>query len=211
MANIFPNIKPNGINQKDEVDLLYMIVSSLEGICAKLDLDSGVPSDTYEANCSDLITTKITDKADNIAGTPTGARDEMAISVQGMSDKAWVECMYQIYNCIETLCEQLDRDSLTQTDFEANCYTAKILHMITNGKGNTLGNGNTFWFKPAGPRELKQVVDNYYNILDALETLTEQLDGDGTVNNTNYEALWFTATILLRVQDSKGNGIGVSR
>lgn len=213
MGNIFSNIKPGGMLQKDEVDLLYMIVSSIAGICAKLDSDGGITDTDYTALCyTAILLTKIIDHAGNVTGAPTGARGEKTISLNGMTADAWNELMYQIYNAWETLTEKLDLDAgITDTDYEANCYTAKFLHMVKNKKGSILGNGNTYYFNPVGRGSEQEIINNYYNILDALETLTEQLDADGGITDTNYEALWFTATILLRVKDSKDNGIGVSR
>jgi hypothetical protein len=53
-----------------------------------------------------------------------------------------------------------------------------------------------------------QLIDLLYQIVNAIETLTEQLDADGTVTDTNYEALWFTATVTMRVENSQGNVVG---
>jgi hypothetical protein len=53
-----------------------------------------------------------------------------------------------------------------------------------------------------------QLIDLLYQIVNAIETLTEQLDADGTVTDTNYEALWFTAKVTMHVQNSQGNVVG---
>jgi hypothetical protein len=42
----------------------------------------------------------------------------------------------------------------------------------------------------------------------SIHVLTDKLDDDGTVTDTNYEALWDTANILMQVEDSKGNIAG---
>lgn len=209
MANIHPDIRPNGLNQKDEVDLLYQIVSSIKGICAKLDDDGGVPLETYEANVfTAIFNGSITDTKGNLVQNFVREKGFYIINPTGMSDAARLECLYQIYDMFETLTEQLDTDVLTDSTYEALCYTALLLHMVTNQNGDTLGNGNAYWFRPGGVTPQDALVDTYYNIVDAIETLTEQLDADGTVTDTDYEALWFTANVLKRVENSQGSVVG---
>ena len=53
-----------------------------------------------------------------------------------------------------------------------------------------------------------QLIDLLYNMVDAIETLTEQLDADGTVTDTNYEALWYTANVTVKIESSEGNLLG---
>lgn len=211
-------IKPTAMNQGDLVDLLYMIVASIKGICAKLDDDAGVTDETYEALCyTALLNTIIEDTRGNRTGqgiaesstiTPT-----QIITPRGVSDKALVDLIYQIFNMIETLTEQLDGDDgVNDTDYEALCYTALLTKMVTNSRGNTLGNGNTFWFNHGGVDHRGHLVDLLYDFVDCIETLTEKLDADtsenGHVADTDYEALWFTATVLLKVENSMGNTVG---
>jgi len=214
MGNIHPQISPRGMGQKDMVDALYMVVSSIAGICTKLDADAGVPLTTYLANCyTNIFTVKIEDQKGNITGN-TGYQTndlEASINPYGVSDKALIELMYQIHNALETLTEQLDADALTDSTYEALCYTAIILHQVTNSRGNTLGNGTAYYFRPGGVLNQKEFVDWLYSLFNCIETLTEQLDADGTVTDTNYEALWYTATCTLMIEDSKGNVLGVSR
>lgn len=213
MANIEAQIKPGGMNQRSIVNLLYQIVASIKGICAKLDKDGGVTATTYEANVyTALFNGEITDgRGNTLRNVPTASTANfdryVSISPAGLTPAAITEFLYQIFDMVETLTEQLDGDSLTGTDFEANCYTAKFLHLIENVKGSILGNGTTYCIKPGAIPE-NELIEVLYNIVDAIETLTEQLDADGTVTDTNYEALWFTATILMRVQNSKGNVVG---
>lgn len=213
MGNVNPNIKPTGLKYKDEVDLWYMIVSSLAGICAKLDADAGVTDTTYLANCyTAIINTVIRDSKDNLTGQLVAEENFYNVSPSGITDAARLQLLYNTFNALETLCEQLDLDAgVTDTTHEALCYTAILLHMVEDTKGNILGNGNSFYFRPGGIFNQKEYVDCLYNIVNALETLTEQLDAGGGVTDTDYEALWFTATILLMIEDSKGNQIGVSR
>ncbi len=207
MADVHPDIRPvGGLTQKHLIDLYYMIVASLTGICAKLDLDATVTGETYTANCiTALIKTIIHDSL----GNRTGVTGDHIIGPVGIGDAAEIELLYQIFNCFETLTEQLDLDGgVADTDYEANCYTAKFLALVEDQKGNTLGNGVAFRFRPGGVNPEKQKIDLFYNILDGIETLTEQLDLDGTITDTNYEALWYTAVVILKVENSQGNLMG---
>jgi len=126
----------------------------------------------------------------------------------GISDHDLNECLYQIFDMFETLTEALDTDALTDSTYEALCYTALWTWKIENRKGSTLGNGNTYFFRPGGMHNQDQLIDLLYQIVNAIETLTEKLDADGTVTDTDYEALWFTATVTMRVQNSQGNVVG---
>jgi len=204
MASIHPDIRPTGMDQKHLVDLLYQVVASIAGICAKLDADGGVPLTTYLANCYTAIFNIIIEDSN---GNRTGLTGDHIITPNGLGNAAMIELMYQITDSFETLTEQLDTDTLTDSTYEALCYTAKFLHKVTNQQGNTLGNGTTFWFNPGGIPQ-KELVEWLYNVVDAIETLTEQLDADGTVTDITYESLWFTATILTRVQNGAGNVVG---
>ena len=156
-GNIHPNIRPGGLNQKELVDALGMIVRSINGIAAKLDSDGGVTDVDYEANAyTAIIKNIITDSK----GNRTGAVGNNIIDPVGVGDKALNDSMYQITNAFETLTEQLDADGgITATTFEANCYTAKFLHIIENQLGNLIGNGTAYYFKPSGMDEHKQLVE----------------------------------------------------
>jgi len=200
-----PDIRPVGFNQKHIVDLLYQIVSSIKGICAKLDADSAVSGTTFEANAYTAIVKTIIEDS---KGNTTGTARENFISPYGIDDPSLQNLLYQLFDSFETLTEQLDADGgVADTDYEALCYTAKFLGIIEDGKGNALGNGTTFYFR-AGGIFVPQLIDLLYNIVDAIETLTEQLDADATVNETNYEALWYTANITVKIENSKGNLLG---
>lgn len=218
------DIKPNGINQKDLVDLLYQIVASIQGICAKLDSDGGVPSETYTANCVTALLNCVLEDSKgnhlNLAKTETSTLEPTAVlKPTGVSDIALLALMYQITNAMETLTEQLDGDGLTFTNYEATAYTATFLHMVENMRGNTLGNsagmadGTAFTFRPGGVTPQRELVDWLYNAVNAIYLLTADgtttgLDGDETVTDTNYEALWYTANITLTVENTKGSRIG---
>lgn len=116
--------------------------------------------------------------------------------------------MYQITNAMETLTEQLDTDALTLNTYEANAYTAYFLHNVENMRGNTLGNGTDYYFRPTGVLNNHKLVDWLYNAVEAIYTMAAQLDGDGTVTDTNYTALWYTANILVTVENSAGSRNG---
>ena len=199
-----PDIRPAGFNQKHIVDLLYQIVSSIKGICAKLDADGAVTDTDHEALCyTAIIKTIIEDSKSNTTGT---LRDNF-ISPYGIDDPSMLNLLYQLFDYFETLTEKLDAGGgVSDTDYEANCYTAKFLGIIELGV-NSIGNGTSFYFK-AGGVFVPQLIDLLYNMVDAIETLTEQLDADGTVNDTNYEALWYTANITVKIENSQGNVLG---
>jgi len=205
MGDVHADIKPTGLNQKDLVDLLYMVVSSINGLCTKLDSDGGVPLTTYLANCYTAIFDTIIEDS---KGNRTGLTGNHIITVRGVSDPALLELMYQIFNSLETLTEQLDTDTLADSTYEALCYTATMLYKVTNQTGNTLGNGNVFWFKPGGVMPQRELVELLFYIVNSWETLCEQLNGDGTVSDTDYEALWFTATVLLKIENGAGSRVG---
>lgn len=219
MSNIEAQIRPDALSQRNLVDLLYDIVAAIQGICAKLDDDTGVTLTTYEANAytaifngciEDSRGNQLINRANDGSGTYVTDDRFFYIRPDGISDKDLNECLYQIFDMFETLTEQCDTDALGDSTYEALCYTALFLWKIENCKGSLLGNGTTYYFRPGGMHNQDQLVDLLYAIVDAIETFTEQLDADGTVNDTDYEALWFTATVTMRVQNSKGNVVGNS-
>ena len=217
MANYEAQIKPGGLSQRNLVDLLYMIVASIKGICAKLDDDGGVTATTYEATAytaifngyiEDSRGNSIMNRANDGSGTYVTDERFFIITPMGVSDHDLNECIYQIFDMFETLTEACDTDALGDSNYEALCYTALFTWIIENRKGSALGNGTTYYFRPGGMHNQDQLIDLLYKIVDAIETLTEKLDADGTVTDTNYEALWFTATVTMRVQNSQGNVVG---
>ena len=206
MGNVHPDIKPNGLNQKDLVDLLYMYLNSIETLTEQLDADGGVTDTDYEANCYTAMFDII---VENYAGSRIGATGRYIITPMGVSDAALLELLYDIFNALETLTEQLDADGgVTDTDYEALCYTAKILKNVTNQDGNTLGNGTSYYFRPGGIMNQDHLVDLLYQLVDAWETLCEKLDADGGVTDTDYEANCFTATITKKIKNSAGDLVG---
>jgi len=205
MANVEAQIKPDGLSQRNLVDILYMIVYSIQGICQKLDDDNNA-DDTYEADVYTAIFNGcIEDSRGNYIMNRVTANDDrfFIIRPDGLGNKELLECLYQIFDMLETLTEQLDADDCTDDTHEALCYTAILVWMIENCKGDIIGNGNTYYLRSASVDQ-KELVDIICNILDSLETLCEQLDTEAKPAGSNYEELWFTDTVLMRVQDSQG-------
>lgn len=206
MGDVHADIRPNGLSQKDLVDLLYMLTYSLDGLCQKLDADGGVADTNYTALC---YTALMTIHVENSTGSRTGNTGDYIITPVGISDEALLEWLYDYVNAIETLTEKLDADgTVNDTDYEANCFIALITKIVENQTGNQVGNGTAFYFKPGGEVDQKHLVDLLYMFVNAWETLCEQLDADSGVTDTNYEALWFTATVTLKVEDCQGNLVG---
>ena len=150
MGNIHPDIKPGGMSQKDLVDLMYMIVSSIKGICAKLDDDGGVADTNYEALCyTALLSFIITDSKGNRTGAHATESSTIPagriISPVGIGDAELADLLYQITNMWETMCEKLDADgTVNDTDYEANCFTATWLFRVEDSKGNLLGPSHSY-------------------------------------------------------------------
>lgn len=221
MSNIFANIKPGGLSQKDLVDALYMAFAALYGICAKLDADATAATTTHLALCwTALINVKIEDSKGNVTGQGIAESSTIEpthiITPRGLSDAALNAALYQWHNAWETLCEQLDTDALTLSNYEAYAWTATVLQKFENIKGNTVGNGSAYTFRPKGMGNQKELVECLYSMFNSIKTLTHNsttygLDGDGTVTDTDYEALWYTAACTLLIENGAGSRIGVSR
>lgn len=222
MGNVHANIRPGGLAQRDLVDALCMAFRALYGICAKLDDDTGVPLTTYEANCwTALINVSITDSKGNFVSNGQAAsstiEEHHIIGPLGITDAALNAALYQWHNAWETLCEQLDTDALTFSNYEATSWTATVLQQFENIKGNNVGNGKTnFWFRPGGMFNEAQLIECLYNMFYSIYKLTNDgtttgLDGDGTVTDITYESLWYTAVCTLLIQNKAGSTIGISR
>ncbi len=218
MSNVEAQIKPTGMSQRNLVDLLYMIVYSIKGICAKLDDDDNTDN-TYEAKAftaifngsiEDSKGNYIMNRANDGAGTYVPDDRFFIITPTGMTDKALHECLYQIFDMMETLTEQADADNLSSGTYESLIYTAVYLWCIENCKGTTLGNGTNYYFKPGTQGNRKELVNLLYAIVYSLYLLTAKLDTDAVPSGSNFAALWYTATILMRVQNSQGSVVGNS-
>jgi len=210
MSNLEAQIKPSGVSKRNLVDCFYAVVSSIQGICRKLDDDGGVPLTTYEAN---VITALFNGKIENSRGDVvmnaiSGKEDTFFImSPTGINNRSIIQGIYQIFDMMETLCEQLDTDTLTDSNYETLVYTAHYLWTVFNEAGSSVGASTSQRITPMGIDNL-QLVDILYAFVHSIHTLTDKLDDDGTVTDTDYEALWDTANILMQVEDSKGNIAG---
>lgn len=213
MAAIQADIKPQGIQQKDLVNLIYMILTSFRGIAAKLDADGSVTDTDYLANLDALFNLVIDDCRGNHLNM---ANDESSvltpafnISPQGFAREHFTNLLYMIFNGWETLCEQLDADTNppTNTTYEAVAYTAIYTALVENSQGNILGNGVSFVFRSgAWPEE--QVLDILYDIVNGIQIFCAQADTDAAPADSNYEALWYTANITLTIENNSGSRIG---
>lgn len=215
MANIEAQIKPNGMTQRNLVDVLYMIVASIKGICAKLDLDDNTDNTYVATSFTAIFNGSIQDSRGNIiqnrvAPTLTTNKDDrfFIITPTGLTDGALLECLYQIFDMIETLTEQCDADNLTTSNYESLIYTALYLWRIENVKGEMLGNSTDYTFGPGATGNTRELVNLVYAIVKSIETLTKKLDADAVPAGADYEALWFTASILLRVENAQGSVVG---
>lgn len=214
MSDKHADIRPTGLSQKNLVDFLYGVVASFAGITAKMDDDTGasLALDTYEANCyTAMFNTIIYDSKGNRTGVAQAESSTITptqiISPTGCSPAALVDLLYQIFNAMETLTEQMDSEALS--GYETACYTNIFTANVTNTKGNTLGNGTAFYFTPQGPAPTRELVDLLYKMADGWETLCEALDAEGAgVTDDDYESLWFTATYTTLVMNKEGKILG---
>lgn len=211
MASVEPQIKPDGLSHKNLVDCLFAIVYAIRGICRSLDDDDST-DDTYEA---DVFTAIFNGHIENTPGTAaiinqiTAKEDRFfVITPTGMSEGALLECLYQIFDMMETLTEQCDSDNLSSSTYEALIYTAYYLWIVENCKGSQLGNGTTYYFRPGGSFDQGQLVDLLYAIVKSIYVLTQKLDTDAVPALTTYTALWYTVVFYGRIENSKGSVVG---
>jgi hypothetical protein len=210
MSNVEAQIKPNGVSQRNLVDLIYAFVYSFKGVCAKLD-DDDIDDATYEALCyTAIFNGSIEDSRGNYIMNRVSAKDDrfFMISPTGISDKDLLEFLYQWFDMVETLTEQLDADDASSGTYESLIYTAIYLWIVENCKGSQLGNGTTYYFRPGGVFNYGQLVDLLYAIVYILSLLTAKLDTDAVPSGSDYKALWYTATILMRVENQQGSVVG---
>ena len=228
MANIHPDIKPDGVSDKYLIDLMYMLQQSLYGLCLKLDNDATVPLTTYVANCyTAIFREKIEDYRGNVTQGVT-TLEHIITPVGGLPAAALCQWLFDYANAFETLAEQLDTDGINSSTYEANCYHACIYpYMFEDKTGTIIGNDNSSGgfstspdgappgictkIGPIGKPTDRVLCDLFYDFLNGWETLCEQLDTDGATTpptDTNYEALWYTATVLMRVENSSGSILG---
>lgn len=210
MAKVCPDIKHNGLNQDDLVELLYMIGASIHGICAKLDADGTVTDTNYDVLCyqAGYDWVIVENKNGSRIGHITDTLNAQIISPQGISDKALLQFMYGTYYALYTMALKLDNDGgVPLTTYVANVWTAICSHRVSHDGNSWLGVGTGYYFHPGGVINQDRFVDWLYNIVYAIYILTAQLDTD-VLSDNNYAALWYTASITLTVENSYGNKIG---
>lgn len=213
MAAINADIKPNGVNQGNVVDLIYQLTSSLVGLAAKLDADDAAVS-TYASGINAILNCEVADSKGNVTrkhGTASSTVGPfVSIKPTGLTNDALLEWMYQWTAALYSICYTLDNSAgVALTTYIANAYTAIMTDRIVNRRGQSIGAGTTgvVTFN-AVDKQGGAFVDWLYDAVNAVETLTELLDLDATLTDTNYEALWFTNNITLTVENNAGNRVG---
>jgi hypothetical protein len=220
MAKPCADIKPTGLIQRDLVDVLYQIITSIEGACTKLDNDATVPLTTYVANCvTGIFNCIIENSRGNRFQTYHVETTTIPVtafaSPRGIGGRDLLDILYMICDSLETLAEQLDTDVLTGSAFETTYFDPSSLHLpdgphflITNSKDQSIGqasNSRSFHLGSIGHKDL---VDMLYIFVNGLDGLLIGINADATPTDKNYEALWYTNTILLTVENSAGASIG---
>lgn len=222
MSSVYPNIKPTGILQKDEVDFWCMVFRALKALCDKLDADdlAGLDDDYWDT-IGALISFAISDSKGNTfrkqSDLSSSMYDFFMVSQTGITDQQRVLLLYTFWNCWETLCEKMDADALTLADYEAYSFTAVCTHKVKDQRGNSSGRGTVFTFSSNSvPR--RQYVDALYQVAKAFYAIcygdgaTYGLDNDGGANlDTDYTSSIYTTYFTLMIENSEGDQIGASR
>lgn len=218
MGDNHPDIRPNGLNQKDLVDALYMVASSLKGIFQKIQ-DDGINSFSVQfINNLRMHRVVVEDSKGNRTGGNLAYYDALAmtttmISPTGISDGAILELLYAIFYDLDAATDILDTHGASNsgtTTYNDDVYVAICTWLIERHNGDVIGNGTTRRLRVATGISQADKVDILYALFDAVETLTEMLDADANtdIDDTNYEALWYTATLTKKIENSQGNVIG---
>lgn len=133
----------------------------------------------------------------------------------GMKISDELDLLYGIITSIKGICETLDADDgVADTNYKALCYTAILncgVYSSIDAVGQKLSTDEENCVI-AGPNSIgdKERIAILYQIFNMWETLCEKLDSDGTLSDTDYEELWYTATFLWRVMSHSGNILGNS-
>lgn len=213
MAKRVADIVPNGLYQRDLVDLIYQVTTSLKGLCAKLDLDDAVVT-TYEATCiTAVFNCHIQDSKghtlDLARALSSTLPETVLITPTGIGVRELVEWAYMVGRSLYLLGTALDGSAgVGTTSYLATMYTATFLTRIENCKGNSIGAGTSYTFGPTSNPDATVLADLMYAVVNCIYQLVTLLDGDATLTDTDYGSLWYTNNILLTVENTKGQLIG---
>lgn len=203
-------IKSTGMEQGDLVELLYMLVNGQQGLGGKLDADTGAGVVFTDYRLRVYTQAFDTVMVENLAGQRVGGMTDARgwlLSPLGLRDDALVELLYELYYSMYTLCTRLDADGLAAGNFETTVYDVYCTYRVDTGRA-TIGAAAARTFSPHGVMNQDFLVDYLYDYVAGVQLLCQKLDGDANVNDTNYEALWYTANITKKVMNNKGQTIG---
>jgi len=137
------------------------------------------------------------------------------IKPTGLRQKDLVDLLYMIVTSFRGIAAKLDADNVTDTTYLANVDACMNL-IIENSVGDRIEVLNTetsdmppmIEVKPIGFDQAR-FADLLYMLVDAWETMCEQIDADAAPpTSTDYEADAFTAIYTFLVENSKGNTLG---
>lgn len=153
----------NGVNQEDLVDLLALLKTNMDGVCAKLDLDGGVGDTNYAALVSSLLI------------IPSGIQTTDTKSIR---DEGEIVDYLQLYiTQFAVLTAKLDADgTVTDTDYAALWNISDVV----NGQASD-GIQKPGIYQGSLIRLLNTIVTNWNGLLAKID-----LDATGT----DYVALW---------------------
>lgn len=142
----FFSITPEGINDEYFLECMFQAATALETLLEKLDLDS-LTFTNYEATAAAGVATWCFENRDGaIIGAITGHR-----FCPGGVPKEWIaDLLYDSVRALYLLTHDgttsgLDGDgTVTDDDYEADCYTAVITRVIENSAGSQIGNARAF-------------------------------------------------------------------
>jgi len=127
----------------------------------------------------------------------------------GLVASDFVDCIYLWWAAFKGICAKLDDDTgVTATTYEALCYTAIFNGCIEDTRGGQLINAVStkaarfYHITPRGYDD-PAILECFYDMLDAMETLSEKLDLEG-LTFTNYEAIAYTAICTQKVMNQTG-------
>lgn len=129
-------VSPRGIGGRELIDLLYMILDSLETLTEQLDSDN-CASSAYEAtNYTAVVLALVENSRSLTVGNGTAFRFHAASAPQ----KELVDLLYQIKRCLYLTTTLLDADGTADTDYTSLWFTNSILLTLENSSGDRIGN-----------------------------------------------------------------------